>query len=355
MLLLETLYKRTKSNSIQVCNISVIGAVFTVEFGQIDGKMQTKDTECFPVNVGKSNETTAEEQAVKEAKAKWASKVKSGYSTDNSAPVTVQLPQTVKKYLDNKDKIVFPCYSAIKLNGINGTYWLMPDGQLKLTSRGGNVYPPIPHLEDQVRSDMAKAKTTCLNVELYIHGEFLEDINGAVKKTKALSSRLTLNTFELPLVDGTYESKVEILRSVCGEAVITEVHSAEEADRLHAEAVANGYEGTVLYNKHAVYAFNERSSDVYKYKIPIDAEFKVVGFAFDKNKHVVYECEANNSTFHVKRKGTSEERLKDASIASSNVGKWLNVEFEMYSKKGIPLKGVGTYFRHCDSAGNPLE
>lgn len=351
----ETLYRRTKTDAIQVCKISVTGCVFNVEFGQLDGKMQEQHTECFPVNIGKSNETTAEGQALKEAKAKWAQKVKAGYSTNIEAPVTVQLPQLVKKYLENKDKVKFPCYSVVKLNGMNGTYWLMPDDSLKLTSRGGNEYPPIPHLEAKVRYDMALANTTSLNTELYIHGMFLEDINSAVKKTKTLSSQLTLNTFELPLVDGTYENKVDILRQMCGEAVITEVFSAEEADALHAEAVANGYEGTVLFNKDAVYAFNERSSSVYKYKIPIDAEFRVKGFNIDKNKHAVYVCESKGGDFKAKRVGTDAERLADAEMASSNIGAWLNVEFEMFSKKGKPLKGVGTYFRSCDSEGNPLE
>ncbi len=352
---LENLYKRTKTGAVQVCNISVTGSVFTVEFGQLDGKMQERPTECFPVNVGKSNETTAEQQAINEANSKWAEKVKAGYSTDVEAPVTVRLPQTVKKYLDNKDKIIYPCFSVVKLNGINGTYWLMPDNSLKLTSRGGNDYPPIPHLENKVRAHMALANTTSLNAELYIHGVFLEDINGAVKKTKALSSRLTLNTFELPLVEGTYESKVEILRQMCGEAIITEVYSEEEADALHADAIANGYEGTVLYNKDAVYAFNERSSSVYKYKIPVDAEFKVTGFSIDKNKHAVYICESKGGDFKAKRTGTNEERLADAAIAESNIGKWLNVEFEMYSKRGKPLKPVGQHFRLCDADGNPLE
>ena len=352
---LQELFKRTKTGAVQVCNISVDGDTFTVEFGQLNGKMQSKDTKCTPKNIGKANELTAEEQALAEAKAKWTSKVKSGYSSDVGAPVTVQLPQLVKKYLGNKGKVLFPCFSAVKLNGMNGTYWLLPDDTLKLTSRGGNEYPPIPHLEAEVRRQMTLANTTSINAELYIHGMFLEDINSAVKKTKALSSRLTLNTFELPLVEGTYESKVELLRQMCGEAVITEVHSAEEADVLHAEAVANGYEGTVLFNKHAVYAFNERSSDVYKYKIPIDAEFKVTGFNTDKNNHVVYVCESKGGDFSVKRVGTNEARLADAAIAKSNIGKWLNVEFEMFSKVGKPLKPVGQHFRFCDEDGKPLE
>jgi ATP-dependent DNA ligase len=351
----EAIYRKTKTGAVQVCNISVTGCVFHVAFGQLNGKMQEQHTECFPVNVGKSNETTAEEQALKEAKSKWVEKVKAGYSTNIEAPVTVQLPQLVKKYLDNKDKVKFPCYSAVKLNGINGTYWLMPDTSLKLTSRGGNEYPPIPHLEAQARARMTIAKTTSINGELYIHGQYLEDINSAVKKTKALSSQLTFNTFELPLVDGPYEGKVDMLHQMCGEATITEVFSAEEADALHSEAVANGYEGTVLFNKDAVYAFNERSSSVYKYKIAIDAEFRVVGFHIDKNKHAVYACESKGGEFKAKRVGTDAERLSDAAIAKYNIGKWLNVEFEMYSKKGKPLKPVGQHFRLCDKDGTPLE
>ena len=352
---LDRLYKRTKTGATQVCSISVTGGTFYVEFGQLDGKMQTEPTECFPVNVGKSNETTAEEQAIKEARAKWTKKVKSGYSVDISAPVTVQLPQLVKKYLDNKDKIKYPCYSVVKLNGVNGIYWLQPDNSLKLTSRGGNEYPPIPHLEDKVRFEMGFAGTTCFNVELYIHGEHLQDINGAVKKTKPLSSRLTFNTFELPLIGGTYEDKVDTLRSLLSGIEITEVFSEAEADALHADAVANGYEGTVLYNKDAVYAFNERSSSVYKYKIPKESEFKITGFNIDKKGHAVYECDSEGGTFNVKRKGTNSGRLSDAAVATSNIGKWLNVEYEMLSKAGKPLKPVGIYYRHCDENGEPLE
>lgn len=352
---LRTLYKRTKTGSTQVCSISINGAVYSVEFGKLDGKMQIKNTECFPKNIGKSNESTAEGQAFEEANSKWDKKVKEGYSTDIEAPVTVQLPQKVKPFLENKDKIIYPAYSTTKLNGINGIYWLLPDGTLKLTSRGGEPYPPIPHLEAQVRADMELANTTCINCELYIHGEYLQDINGAVKKTKPLSSRLTFNPFELPLFEATYEEKVSVLNQLSGEIEIVEVHSEEEATAHFDHVIANGYEGTVLYNKTAIYAFNQRSSDVYKYKIPKESEFKITDFNIDKNGHAVYVCDSNGGTFSVKRKGTNEERLADASVAVSNIGKWLNVEFEMLSKAGKPLKPVGQHFRLCDENGEPLE
>ena len=50
---LDTLYKQGKS-AIQVCNISAIGDTVIVEFGQLNGKMQSKATVCTAKNVGKA-------------------------------------------------------------------------------------------------------------------------------------------------------------------------------------------------------------------------------------------------------------------------------------------------------------
>ena len=203
---LDTLYKQGKTGAIQVCNISTIGDTVTVEFGQLNGKMQSKATVCTPKNVGRANQTTAEQQAILEAKAKHVDKIKSGYSTDISAPITVQLPQKVKSYLDNKHLVKFPAFTTPKLNGVNGTYWLN-DGQLSLTSRGGESYPLIPHLEEQIKQAMDFLQTDCLNGELYIHGEHLQDIQSAVKKPNKLSPKLQFHIFELPTVNQSYLAK----------------------------------------------------------------------------------------------------------------------------------------------------
>lgn len=352
---LERLFKRTKTGATQICDISVDGDTIKVEFGQLDGKIQEKTTQCFPKNIGKSNETTGHEQAIAEAKSKWAKKVKAGYSTSDEAPTTVELPQKVKPYLGNEDKIKFPAYSTHKYNGLNATYWLLEDGSLRLTSRGGDEYSAIPHLESIVKVMMAVAETTCLNGELYIHGEHLQDITSAVKKPKELSKKLQFHTFELPLVDGTYESKVKTLKMIPSALVPTKVESAEDIEACYEDAMSKGFEGTVLYNADAEYKFNERSSSVYKYKKTIEGEFIVVDYSLDKNGHPVYVCETGEHLFKVKRKGTAEERLADAAIADSNIGKWLNIEYEMLSKDGKPLKPVGNHFRVCNAEGEPLE
>jgi DNA ligase-1 len=342
--------------------------------------MQTKTTTCLGKNIGRSNETTPAEQAELEALAKHTLKAKSGYSPSLDAPSTVQLPQKVSPYVGNEHKIVFPAYSTPKLNGVNGTYWLLPDGSLKLTSRGGLEYPPIPHLEDGVRYLMSMFSTDCLNGELYIHGEHLQDITSAVKKPKPLSNRLTFNVFEFPTLDLPMHNKF-IWLSVLSNTTLNgdedpytdtyrrnsyvrtvkpvRVTSYEDIEAHYNLCMSQGFEGTVIYNPTSVYKFNERSSSVFKYKKSMDAEYLVTGYTLDKNGHVVYRCSVVDGDyllfFNVKRKGTNAERLADALIAESNIGKWLTVHYEVLSKGGTPLKPVGLSFRSCNDLGEPNE
>jgi len=369
---LPRLYKQTKTGATQICDISYSNDQFHVTFGQLDGKLQTKSTTCLSTNVGRSNERSPTQQAEFEALAKHTSKVKSGYSESQEIQSSVQLPQKVKVYVGNENKIKFPAYSTFKANGVNATYWLLSDGSLKLTSRGGNEYPPIPHLEPIVKQAMKNLGTDCFNGELYIHGEHLQDITSAVKKPKELSKNLTFIVFELPNIVSTYEDKIDSIKKV---TALTrnpynpgdtdehlscfgckEVNSHEDIEDHYNLAISAGYEGTVIYNADSVYKFNERSSSVYKYKKALDAEFQIVAYEIDKNDHVVYTCKTSNAKqFKVKRKGTNAERSLDAHQANNNLDKWLTVEFEMYSKDGVPLKGIGLSFRDCNEQGEPNE
>lgn len=359
---LDTLYKQGKTGAIQVCNIYVEHDTVIVEFGQLNGKMQSKSTVCTAKNVGRSNETSAEQQAILEAQAKHVDKVKSGYSTDISAPVTVQLPQKVKSYLDNKHLVKFPAYTTPKLNGVNGTYWLI-DGQLSLTSRGGESYPLIPHLEDQIKQAMELLQTDCLNGELYIHGEHLQDIQSAVKKPNKLSPRLQFHIFELPNINQQYHTKSTLfgklnatlgLSHVIGITPIV-ITSHEEATHWYDIHMLSGFEGSVIYNMDATYQFNVRSSSVLKYKGTLDLEVKLLSYNVDKNGHPVFNAIYNGKEFKVKPKGTDKER-KDiiSNFESQYKDKYYTIEYECFSRDGIPLKPIGLGLRDCDSTGEPL-
>lgn len=371
-MILPTLYKKTKVGALQICDITILNDTFTVTWGQHGGKLQSKTTTCVGVNIGKKNATTGAEQAVSEAKSKHAKKIKSGYVLDPSGELQVKLPQKVKAYIGNEHKIDFPAYSTPKLNGINATYWLKEDGSLSLTSRGGEEYPAIPHLEPQILKVMEKLSTDCLNGELYIHGQHLQDITSAVKKPKELSKRLEFSIFEMPNYGCTYKQRNIILNRLCvtneeffdNEApdisVLTGVvvNNADEIEDHYNICMKLGLEGTVIYNAIAPYEFNTRSSHVYKYKKTQDSEFKIIGLDIDKNGHPVFHCEVSTESdklFKVKPKGTDSERKQIIEeFDELYLGKFYKVEYEVLSKDGVPLKPVGIGLRDCDNLGNPL-
>lgn len=368
---LPILYKLTKTGAIQTYQVSTSEDLITVTQGQLEGKKQSYETKCLPKNVGRSNETTGTEQAILEAKSKHAKKIKAGYVLDSSGELTVKLPQKVKPYIGNESKIKFPAYSTPKLNGVNATYWLLPDGALSLTSRGGDEYPAIPHLETEIHKLMTILATTCLNGELYIHGEHLQDITSAVKKPKELSKQLEFSVFEAPLLADTYEKRRYKLNEVSVEWSTDDViqnsklqfltgitvNSTKDIEAHYNQCMAAGLEGTVIYNADAPYQFNTRSSYVYKYKKAQDAEFQIVDCETDKNGHPVFHCTTpSGSVFKVKPKGTDSERKQIVrNFETQYLNKWYKIEFETYSKDNIPLKPVGIGLRNCTSNGVPLE
>ena len=60
--------------------------------------------------------------------------------------------------------------------------------------------------------------------------------------------------------------------------------------------------------------------------------------------------------FKVKPKGTDAERKAIiANFESQYLNNWYKIEYEVFSKDGIPLKPVGIGLRDCDSNGQPKE
>ena len=367
----NTLYKQTKTGAIQQWSVFVEANIITVEQGQVDGKLQPYLTECSGKNIGRSNETTPEEQALVEAQAKWTKQVQKGYTEDKSGVVTVELPQKVKNYFGNEVNVIFPCEASYKLNGVNAEYVRDSSG-LWLKSRGGLVYPMIKHHVEPVTKLMDHLGVNNLSGELYKHGEWLQDITGAVKKPNELTKSLEFHVFDIPKHEGNYKTRRLLLNIVMGYEGIDWTHlkicqsvyirEPEQLKHLHEYAVDKGFEGLVINNYRGLHKYNERSSDIFKMKLAIDAEFKIIGYKLDKNKQVVFECLVGDkyntdpaATFWVKPKGSKEQRESIYKDVENWIGGWLKVEFESYSKDGKPTKPVGICLRDCDEQGNPLE
>jgi len=167
--MLPTLYKKNKNGSFQMWSVSVDGDTITVTQGQYQGKLQTYTTICKGKNIGKSNETTPEQQALLEAKAKHTKQQDKGYQTEMIDTPSVLLPMKVKVFQDNIKNVKFPCYCSPKLDGVNGLFVIPELGSkdLKLYSRGGKEYPMLEHLKEPMLKYMESIQVTVVNVELY--------------------------------------------------------------------------------------------------------------------------------------------------------------------------------------------
>lgn len=364
-ILLPRLYKRTKTGATQIYTISIVGDSYTIEQGQLNGQKQYYTTKCSPKNIGKTNETTAEQQCELEANAKWQSRVKSGYSVSSETPSTVKLPMKISNFRDHESKVKYPCIGEIKLNGVNGLYKLI-DNELHLFSRGGNEYPLIPHLTNDIIEIMYFLNTFTLAGELYIHGEHLQDIQSCVTKHNSLTPKLTFNIFDLPdYPEDMYSARfAELLSISTANIKYSHVKGAsynicqnrEDIEHIFNIAIDRGYEGIVIYNADAKYVYNVRSTEVFKYKPVLDDEFKFVSYKLDKTGFPVLVCETvDGKQFSVKPTGTAEQRKQLLSILDSKLNTFYKIEFETYSKDGIPLKPVGICFRSCSINGEPLE
>src|SRR3989344_9195156 len=76
-----TLYSQNSNRTMQTWTITVTGNVISKVYGVVGGKQQsTEEVISSGKNIGRKNETTAEEQAIVEARSMWEHKLKTGYS-----------------------------------------------------------------------------------------------------------------------------------------------------------------------------------------------------------------------------------------------------------------------------------
>ena len=127
-----TLYKKAKTGKIQVYTSWTKGNELFSEYGELGGKIQESSIVCTGKNIGRANETSPEEQAILEGKAKCQLKKDKGYfeTIEEAQTEVVFLPMLAKD--GRKVKIKYPCDAQPKLDGVR---CMAKDGNLM--SRGG--------------------------------------------------------------------------------------------------------------------------------------------------------------------------------------------------------------------------
>jgi DNA ligase-1 len=352
------------ANGLQQWRVWTVGATIFSEHGLVDGAKVSHEKVCESKNVGRSNETTPEAQAVAEAAALWVHKRERKYTEDPAGTKTdIFLPMLAPndKWPETKKHIKYPAFLQPKLDG-NRSVGRLDGDEAVLTSREGKPQDFLPHINAELKA-LGLSEDYFLDGELYCHGQSLQTINSWIKKARPESMQIKYHIYDLPVVNGktdlsladrlanldqlfldTFDGKCQFL-----ELVPTEIVNNEEEVMTWFKHYRDlGYEGVMVKNTAGKYKQKSRSKDVAKVKPFEDAEFKVVGFTGMEvyKDEVLWICETKEGrTFKVTPNGSREQRKEWFATADQYIGRILTVTFMGYTEDGIPNIAKGKAFR----------
>lgn len=367
---------KTKMWSIKVTERDGCG-VIEVTHGYVDGKKQVNEKIIAEgKNIGKKNETTPLQQAINEARSAWIKKKESGYSpvgvsddngdnesvdSDNAVGTRgkgidedVPSPMLAHDYNKRGKSIKFPCFVQRKFDG---TRCVAMPGK-GLYSRNKKRYPHMDHIINEINK---LPPTIILDGELYSDTLTFQEIVGLVKREtlkkgddeKQLKVKLhvydIINNMPYQLRYANLQMLFSKYRFKYLELVKTEeCVSEEKMKELHAQYVADGYEGIMLRNKEGAYK-NARSADLQKYKEFFDDEYEVVGYKEGEGQEegcVLWVCKTGEGkTFSCRPRGSREDRQELFTNGKKYIGKMLTVRFQELTDEKVPRFPVGISFR----------
>ncbi len=356
-MILNTIYKTTKAGKIQEWTIEIDADKYRTISGQTDGiKTTTEYTICEAKNVGKANETTAEEQALKEAQALRKKKLEHGYFEDiaNISQQQYFEPMLAKDFLDYKDEIKFPVYSQPKLDGVRCI--VNKDG---MWTRNGKQIISAPHIRKSLQHLFDIEPSIILDGELYNH-ELKNDFNtivSLIKKTKPTEAdlkesakKIQYHIYDIPSAQNyfpTFGSRIKSLASYwfnnlmpdCCIYVRTDVApNMTSIECLYGEYVDDGYEGQMI-RLDKPYE-NKRSKFLLKHKTFQDEEFTIldigegIGNRTGTAGFMVFEREGQQ--FNSNIKCTYEEGVEILTNKDKLIGKTATVKYFNLTPAGIP-------------------
>ena len=358
------LYHQGKNGGIYSWRVWTEGADILTEYGLAAGEKQVSRKTATPKNVGRSNATTADEQAELEAKAMWQKARDRKYS-ESIADAKEELirPMLAQDFEKRKGKnVVYPAYIQPKLDGVRAlAFWNGND--LEIMSRNGKSWRDIGTVEHIAGAlERFLPKDTLLDGEIYAHGETFQQTTRLVKKyRKGESEQLLLHVYDVidrDALETPFEERQLRFGWLAGvlepsdpiELVRTETVSVEdEVYEYHRQFVEDGFEGAIVRLAAGIYQYGARSYDLLKVKSFLDGEYEIVGHKGGVGKFenaVIWVCRMpDGQTFDVCPRGSMEERRGWFQDASSYYGSSLRVRYFETSETGVPRFPVGEGIR----------
>ena len=384
---LPTLYKQTTTGATQSWEIEVEENKFRTISGQLDGKKITNNwTTCEGKNVGKKNETSGAEQALKEAEAKHQKKLEKGYhlNIENIEKKRFYEPMLAQDF-KNKNRqneviadlqqvdggTVRTVFSQPKLDGIRCI--AMREG---LFTRSGKKITACPHISVALEDFFEKYPNATLDGELYNH-KYKDDFNKIIHLVRKqnltdehlMESRrmIQFHIYDAPVIGkdnpfrkgGCYTEKdyfsdrMSVLEAqfanmyhqvdeevdFCPIVETTEIHGREQLDRCYEDYVEAGYEGQMV-RIDGPYE-NKRSPKLLKRKEFVDEEYTILGYEEGEGnrvgtiKHFKFKNK-DGRDFKSNVKGSFEYLTELLEKADSLIGKEATIKYFNLTPDGVP-------------------
>ena len=326
-------------------------------------------------NIGKSNETTAVQQAISEAQSMWQKRVDSGMLQDKDAAETHEpvFPMLAHRFADHGDKRVrYPAYVQTKLDGVR-CIACVDNGRVRLISRKNKEFNFLEHIREDILA-LGLRDGFYLDGELFTKELSFEEIVGLCRKDKRITETerkkmLKIKYHVYDCIDMhnkqlSFEERHHLLTGTVYRhklnVVLVETRLAKDFNQVNEyyDIFYNGqgYEGAMVRNaKDSPYGINKRSYDLLKMKEFEDSEFEIIGFKEATGNDagtIVWLCKdskSNGHEFDVRPKATREVRGELFQAAKNDFsqfkGKQLTVQYQGLTNGDIPRFPVGIGIR----------
>jgi len=363
---LPTLYKKTSTGATQTWEIEVNGNVITTEYGKLGGKL-IRNNEIIHngVNIGKINETTAEQQAELQAKSDWTGKLKKGYvetlcdaiaGKTNSIIEGGMFPMLAHKYSEQSKKIIFPALAQPKLDG-HRCIAIRQNGVWELWSRTRKPITGVPHIISALDKYIVDGgEEYIFDGELYNHdykNKFEELTHFIRQETPEPGHEIVqYHIYDIAHPGLTCSHRMDILTDIKEklEGPIKIVYTGIAADggvleHAFSEFLEQGYEGAMVRNINSYYV-NKRSYDLQKVKDYEESDFKIIGIEEGKGSMLgkaIFVCvTTKGDEFKAKMIGKLSDLEKYITHPNLAIGKMLEVKYQGFTNKSsVPRFPVG--------------
>jgi len=287
---LPVLYSKRSDGKIQEWWVEVEDDKYRMVSGIIDGEHVSSNwTVAKPKNVGNSNETTAQDQAMSEAKSHWQKKKDTKYfeSVEEAEKSKQFKPMLALKFEEREKDVVYPVWCQPKLDGMrcDTTFDAM-------TSRNGKPIVSAPHILKAMAPIFAEDPTYRFDGELYCNklANDFNEIISHVRKTKPDASDLAASKeviqywiYDLPSHPGTFSERIAELERILKKhphpsiVFVPTFVAANKGvlDGFYEKWLDEGYEGQMV--RMDVPYENKRSKFLLKRKEFDEGEYEILG------------------------------------------------------------------------------